>query len=399
MSAQLEQLESSTALAPAQRAAIALDSARHRKELADLVKKSASIVTVTNADGREEAHRAGMVLKSTRVAIQKRGKEAREDATAFSKAVIAEEKALVDLISPEEERVLSLRDAWDKKIEAERQAKIAAERQRVKALQARIAEIRNLPLTMTGKSSSEISQTIGILAGHTAGASFDEFEEQAKATRLETLDRLAKMETEQRRIEFDQEMARQEAERKRIAQEEEAARLKAEREEIDRQRAEQEARAEEERRRIQVEQEAAAAKARAEHEAAQAELKAERDRLNAELAAQRAEVERVRKEQEEALQQERERIAQERAELAAAQQQLEEAKAPAELEVLEGPAAVAAEPIEQPLTVTTEPDDGAAALHFVDIVNELLNTRTADEIRYLLEETLAKVGLSAWAPA
>lgn len=397
MSAQLEQLESSTALAPAQRAAIALDSARHRKELADLVKKSANIVTVTNADGREEAHRAGMVPKSARVTIQKRGKEAREDATAFSKAVIAEEKALVDLISPEEERVLSLRDAWDRKVEAERQAKIAAERQRVETLQARVAEIRNLPLTMTGKSSSEISQAIGILAGNTPGASFEEFEEQAKAAQLEALDRLAKMETEQRGVEFAQEMARQEAERQRLAQEEEAARLKAEREELERLRAEQEARAAEEQRRIQAEQEAAAAKARAEHEAAQAELRAERDRLNAELAAQRAEAERIRKEQEELLQQERERLAQQQAELAEAQCQMEEAKAPAEPEAPS--AATAAEPIEQPLSVTTETDDGAAALHFVDIVNELLNTRTADEIRYLLEETLAKVGLSAWAPA
>lgn len=294
MNAQLEQMESTTALAPAQRAAIALDSAKHRKELADLVRKSADIVAVLNADAREQAHRAGMVLKNTRVAIQKRGKEAREDATAFSKAVIAEEKALIDMISPEEERVLALRDEWDAKVEAERQAKIEAERKRVEAIQARIAEIRGIPVVAAGKSSEAISRLIASLVDDVPDASFQEFEETAKAVRLEVLDKLAKMETEQRGIEIEQEVARQEAERRRIAQEEEAARLKAEREELARLRAEQEARAAEERRRLQAEQEEAAAKARAEQEAAQAALQAERGRMNAELAAER---ERIAKEQ------------------------------------------------------------------------------------------------------
>jgi hypothetical protein len=296
MSAQLEQI-SSTNLAPAQRAAIALDSAKHRTELADLVKKSSGIVAVSNADGREEAHRAAMVLKTARVNIQKRGKEAREDATAFSKAVISEEKTLVDLIAPEEERVLALRDKWDAQVEAERQAKIAAERQRVEALQRRVAEIRNIPATMAGKSAAEISNEIGFLAGSEPGASFEEFEEQAKAARLEVLDRLAKMETEQRGVERAQEVARQEAERQRLEQAEEAARLKAEREELARLRSEQQA----------------------------------------QLAAERAEAERIRKLEDEArafkLQQEREELERqneamrlERARLAQEQAALDESK-------------------------------------------------------------------------
>lgn len=311
MSAQLEQLDSSIALAPAQRAAIALDSAKHRKELADLVKKSAGIVAVSNADGREEAHRAGMVLKTARVNIQKRGKEAREDATAFSKAVIAEEKTLVDLIAPEEERVLALRDKWDAQVEAERQAKIAAERQRVEALQRRVAEIRNIPATMAGKSAAEISNEIGFLAGSTPGASFEEFEEQAKAARLEALDRLAKMETEQRGVEHAKEMARQEAERQRQEQAEEAARLKAEREELARQRAEQEARLAEERRQQEVKLVAERAEAervrKLEDEARAARQKAEREELDRQNELMR--LERARLAQEQAALEESKRIA------------------------------------------------------------------------------------------
>jgi hypothetical protein len=292
VSAQLEHIESRTTLAPAARAAIALDSARHRKELVDLVKKSAGIVAVLNGDARDEAHRAGMVLKTARVTIQKRGKEAREDATVFSKAVIAEEKTLVDLISPEEERVLALRDRWDAQVEAERQAKIAAERARVEALQERVAAIRNTPALMTGKSSEEISRTIGYLAGSEPGASFEEFEEQAKAARLEALDRLAKMETEQRGVEIRQESARQEAERQRLEQEEEAARLKAEREELAQLRAQQQAqlaaeRAEAERIR-KLEDEARAFKLQQEREELErqnATMRLERMRLAEEQAA------------------------------------------------------------------------------------------------------------------
>lgn len=289
MSAQLEQMESSTALAPAQRAAIALDSAKHRKELAELVKKSAGIVAVLNTDAREEAHRAGMVLKNTRVAIQKRGKEAREDATAFSKAVIAEEKALIDMISPEEERVLALRDEWDAKVEAERQAKIEAERQRVAAIQDRIEAIREHG---PDAAHSTMSADIALILDHlekveVTAEVFQEMTETAEKVKAETL--VSVRASLRRCIEREAEAARLKAE-----QEAEAARLKAEREELARLRAEQEARLAEERRRLQAEQEEVATKARAEQEAAQAALQAERDRMNSELAVER---ERLAKEQ------------------------------------------------------------------------------------------------------
>jgi hypothetical protein len=315
VSAQLEQI-SSTALAPAQRAAIALDSAKHRTELADLVKKSAGIVAVSNADGREEAHRAGMVLKTARVTIQKRGKEAREDATAFSKAVIAEEKTLVDLIALEEERVLALRDKWDAQVEAARQAKIAAERARVEALQDRVAAIRNTPALMTGKSAEEISRTISYLAGSEPGASFEDFEEQAKAARLEALDRLAKMETEQRGVEHAQEVARQEAQRQRQEQAEEAARLKAEREELARLRAEQAERLAAE----QLQQREALAAERAEAERVR---KLEDEARAVRQQAEREELER----QNEAMRLERARLAQEQAALAESKRIAAEAEA------------------------------------------------------------------------
>ena len=46
-----------------------------------------------------------IVLKKARVQIEKRGKELREDALKFQRAVIAKEKELIAIIEPEEDRL------------------------------------------------------------------------------------------------------------------------------------------------------------------------------------------------------------------------------------------------------------------------------------------------------
>jgi hypothetical protein len=332
MSAQLEQLDSSTALAPAARAAIALDSAQHRKDLAELVLKSAGILAVSNADGREQAHRAGMVLKSARVTIQKRSKEAREDATAFSKAVIAEEKTLVDLIAPEEERILALRDKWDEKVEAERQAKIEAERQRVAGIQDRIEAIREhgTDVALICTTAAESAQMIALLEKIDVTLEiFQEFFETAEKTKADTL---AGMRTVLQRREAQEAAAAQ----LKADQEAEAARIQAEREELARLHAEQEARLAEERR----EQEAKLAAERAEadrirkleDEARAFKLQREREAMERQNEAMR--LERTRIAQEQAMLDESRRVAAEaeaeRVRLqAAADQALEDARKPA----------------------------------------------------------------------
>ncbi len=131
-----------TALTLPQRAAVALGTAEHETQLRALVKSSADIVAVVNPAGREQAHRIGMTLKNARIAIEKVSKSAREDAVAFGKAVIAEEKRLIEIVSGEEARVFGLRDDFDAKVEAERQARIAAEVARTAAIADAIKGIR-----------------------------------------------------------------------------------------------------------------------------------------------------------------------------------------------------------------------------------------------------------------
>ena len=51
-----------------------------------------------------------IALRDARVTITRRGKELREDALAFQKAVITKEKELIAIIEPEEERLKAIED-------------------------------------------------------------------------------------------------------------------------------------------------------------------------------------------------------------------------------------------------------------------------------------------------
>jgi hypothetical protein len=296
----------STQLTAPERAEKALAFAETKAQLAELAQQSARIVEVTNPDGREECHRARMTLKNTRVAIQKTGKDARDDAVQFSKAVIAKEKELIDVIAPEESRLQSLQDAWDTEREAERQAKVRAEQERVEAIQQQIADVRAYAHEAVGKGSEAIAVLIAELEPlGPSEAMFQEFREQADVARSETLAKLQDMhaaaaahEAEQARIAEEQaaERAKIEAERA------ELAKLREEAAERDRQAAAERAEAD----RIAAEQREEAARAereqlaaeRAEQEKAAAE---ERERLAAERdALAREQAEGIRKAQEEA---------------------------------------------------------------------------------------------------
>jgi hypothetical protein len=156
-----------TTLPPADRALIVLNSTNTEIALLDLVANAKLITDVIDPNGREQAHRMGMSLRRARTAIEKTGKTARDDATAFCKAVIGEEKRLIAITEPEEKRVLGLRDAFDEKLEAERRA-IEARRAEV---QKQIDGIRALPMALVGASADEID------AEHNALVSFIPAEE------------------------------------------------------------------------------------------------------------------------------------------------------------------------------------------------------------------------------
>lgn len=261
-----------------QRVAVALQSSETEKQLLELATKHRDIVAVTNKDGREQAHSAYMVLRNTRVAIEKRAKAAREDATAFSKAVIAEEKRLVGLIDPEETRLQKLRDDWDAEQERIRQEAVERERQRVAAIEARIDEFRMAPAASVGKSAEAIADRLReIEAEPITEAVYQERMDAALAAREEAVTRMRELHAMQ------------------LRQEEEAERLRVQREEDEKRRREEEARLAEERERLAAEREAHERRerearereeqARLEREAEQRKIEDDRRRLAQERAA------------------------------------------------------------------------------------------------------------------
>ena len=264
-------MSTQTALTVVERASVALGSSALEIHLTDLVKKHADITAIANKDGREQVHAAAMVLRKQRTTIAAAGKGARDDAAKFCKAVIDEEKRLIGLIEPEEDRLIKLRDDWDAEREAEKQAAIAKEAMRRKHIKEMIDAIRNTVFVSPRESSASIEAIIAATESlDVSEAIYEEFAPaaaRAKAEALEslreTLDLAKFNEADQARIKAEQDAA--------------AAQLAAERAEMERQLAE-----------AQEQTRIAAEKAEAERKEAAAKLEAERAEAEAKAAAERA---------------------------------------------------------------------------------------------------------------
>jgi hypothetical protein len=172
-----------TELTVQDRAALALASSKTEADLRQLVVKNVSIVTVIDKAGREQAHGAAMELKRARTSIEKVSKDARDDATKFSKAVIAEEKRLIAIIEPEEARLVSLRDSWDAEQERIKEEAARIERERVLTITNRIGELSSMVVLATGCRTSEgASKFMERLNTSYKSFDFAEFQSEADET-------------------------------------------------------------------------------------------------------------------------------------------------------------------------------------------------------------------------
>jgi hypothetical protein len=324
-----------TTLPVAVRAQSALAGVTTEAELIKLAAAAKEITEITNPDGRKQCHATRMTLVSARVAIAKAGKAAREDATAFSKAVIAEEKRLISFIEADEERLEKLQNDWDAAREAEKKAKEEAERQRVAKIRAEIDRIKNRPVVAAGWGSEKLRAELAGLEGFTPDAeTFQEFLHEAceaKATAIGAVTGLLEVavETEAEKARLAEE--REELARLRAAEEARQREEQAKREEEDK--AAKEAREAEERahrERMETErrqQEEDLRKQREEQERQAAEVRRQQEKEAAHLAAQQAEIERQKQEAEAAerrAKEERERAEREEAARAKLAESLEE---------------------------------------------------------------------------
>lgn len=290
------------ALTVIERAAQALAITQTEDDLRALAQASTSLTVITNQAGLDQVHGARMVLKNTRIEIEKKGIAAREDANAFSKAVIAKQKELVGIISPEELRLQGLQDAYEAEQKRIKDEAIAREQKRVADLQARVEAIKTMPSQYAQSTAAEIEQAYDALSAQDISG-FEEFLDIAVDAKLNALGRLRSM--HEAATQREAQLAREKAER-----EAEAKRLADERAELERRKAEQDRKDRE----AQAQRDADAAAIRKQREdlerqqrEAEAARQAEADRVAAERKKLEEEQAAFRKEQEEAA--ERARVA------------------------------------------------------------------------------------------
>jgi len=256
----------------ADRAALVLNSTKTEADLKQLAESLKAITLVNSPAGRVQAHALAMTARTARATIEKAGKAARDDATKFSKAVIAEEDRLIEIIQPEETRVLGLRNAWDAAEAARKEAELQKERDRIAAHQAVIERIKSMPgLAREARTSAMAIQLLdNLCAIDTKG--LEEFADAAHAAHLAAFSEVTDIIQAKQAAEAEQ--ARIKAE-----QEAEAARLAEQRRQMEAERAEAA--------RVAAEQQA-------ELQAMQAKMKAQQEELDrkaAEMAQQAAELE------------------------------------------------------------------------------------------------------------
>lgn len=300
------------ALTIPQQAEKALQFVDTKARLVAMVEDTKTITAISDKAGYDLVHAAYMRLKNTRVAVEKIGKEARDDANKFRAAVIEKEDELVAIIAPEEKRLLALRDVEDQKAEKIKADRIEAERKRRQTFEDDIAVMRGAPMRVIGKPAEAIETELALLRMDVLSRFDDEYLPAAQRARDEAIELLARMLAERKQLDADRaEADAARAENARVAAENQATadRLEAER---------KAAQAEQDRLQAIRDQEAADARAetaRVEREAAEAENqrqaaeRAEAQRIEDErIAGERAEAERIRKEQQDAEDAERKRL-------------------------------------------------------------------------------------------
>lgn len=273
---------SSTQLAPItmeQRAQKALGLVNAKEQLTELAAASAGITSITNKAGYDECHAKRMVLKNKRVEIAKTGKAAREDATAFSKAVIAAEQSLIGIISPEEDRLQALQQAWDDAREAERAEAARIEAERIQKQKDALAVITGSLSRLFGADVDTLDLAAQQLQDFDMGQFDDVFRPDAEKARGDALAAIGKARDE--RAALDMQAA-------------ELRRKQEEQDQRDREAAEQRRKDDEA---AQAERDRLSQEAQAKADAEAEERRVKQAQEDADRAARQAEEDRVRNEQ------------------------------------------------------------------------------------------------------
>jgi hypothetical protein len=264
-------------------------------ELFDRIAQEARsfVPDVTTKKGRDEIGSLAMKVSKSKTLIEKYGKE-----------LVAEQKAQIKLVDDDRISVVKKFDALRDEILAPRDAWEQAEEDRVAKHQDVIESIKSYAAISSEATSSDIREVASIIENTNIDSSLEEFEQEAKIAKLETLEKLRtalvtreKYEAEQAELER---LRKAEAERQQLEREEqikreaaEAARIEAENKaRFEAEKVQREMRESAEREaRLVAEKEAA--ELRAKHAAQEERERAEREQAAKIAAEQKAEADRL----------------------------------------------------------------------------------------------------------
>ena len=294
-------------------------------------KYGSAVFDVSTTKGMAEAKAARQEIRQVRYDVERirkeKGAELKKIATAINDRASDITAPIRELEDPIDSQIKS----EEERKEAEREAKRKAEAERVAAMNARLDNIRNMPLHAVGASAEEIQQAIDKLDGDGLDGFDEVYLPTAQQTKDAALASLQKMLDERRAL--DEQAAELERQRQeqaaREAEEAEARRQQQEREDAERR--ERQAREDAERAAKQAEEDRQRAeqaeRERAEREAEEARLAEQRRQLEAEQAAQREAEAKAEQERQEAAQRaEADRLAREQAEAEEREQARREAE-------------------------------------------------------------------------
>ena len=269
---------------------------------------------VTTKKGRDQIGSLAMKVSKSKTLIEKCGKD-----------LVAEQKAQIKLIDDDRISVVKKFDELRNEILAPRDAWEQAEKDRVAKHEHHIATIRMVSTLATAADSEwtalTIKEAIETLENRVIDSSFEEYEEQAKLAKFETLEVLRKALGVREKFEYEQ------AELERLRQAEQARLQREHEERIAREAAEKATREAEEKARFEAER---VEREKLEAEQREARLKAEKEAalLREERLKQQA-IEREKQaeiDRQNAIEAERKRIEQEAQARAEAERKAEEAR-------------------------------------------------------------------------
>jgi hypothetical protein len=275
--------------------------------IAELTRQYGSVVfDVTTGTGMDSAKAARAAIREPRYEIERVRKAAKAPLLSLGKKIDSEAARITGELLKIEEPIDAQIKAEEARKEAEREAKVQAELDRVNGIQARITRLREAVTLIANMPTSQIELLIAAIERTPIGDEFAEFRQTADDAKVATLAKMREMLAA---------TSAREAEQQRIANERmELARLRAEQEK--REAAERAERAEADR------------KAAAERAEEDSRRKAEQDARDAELRARQAEQDRVERERQAAADAETQRLAAERAELERREAAVREAEKP-----------------------------------------------------------------------